>query len=166
MKITIRNITKDNMRDFTNDHTITLPMEENALEKFLGSNEWIIIDSPIGEELTNIMELNELLAEKDEKTIKILKSAGYLFNEIKEGEFTIIDFDGETQSYNCGNGVDANDDWWKGFVLHDLGYVSFPFTYTEEMENYVRFETLWKDADANGWRKCRVDNNTYLVCKF
>lgn len=72
MKITIRNITKDNMKDFRNDHTITLPMEESELKMFLGSDEWIIIDSTIGEELTNIMELNELLTEKDEEAIKIL----------------------------------------------------------------------------------------------
>ena len=85
--------------------------------------------------------------------------------EIKSGEFTIVDFDGETQSYNCGNGVIC-DDWWKGFVLHDLGYVSFPFTYTEDMEDYVRFESLWTDANCNGWRECTVSNNTYLVCRF
>ena len=165
MKITIRNITKDNMKDFRNDHTITLPMEETALKMFLGSDEWIIVDAPIGEELTNIMELNEILTEKEEETIKILQSAGYLFEEIKSGEFTIIDFDGETQSYNCGNGVIC-DDWWKGFVLHDLGYVSFPFAYTEDMEDYVRFESLWTDANCNGWRECTVNNNTYLVCRF
>lgn len=165
MEITIRNITKDTMMDFNNDFTINLPMEENKLLEFLGSDEWIIVDAPIGEELTNIMELNEILTEKEEETIKILESAGYLFEEIKSGEFTIIDFDGETQSYNCGNGV-VNDDWWKGFVLHDLGYVSFPFTYTEEMEDYVRFDALWTQAYCEGWRECTVNNNTYLVCRF
>ena len=92
MKITIRNITKDNMRDFTNDHTITLPMEETTLKMFLSSYEWIIVDTPIGEELTNIMELNELLTEKSEEDLQILESAGYTFEEIKSGEFTIIDF--------------------------------------------------------------------------
>jgi hypothetical protein len=165
MTITIRNITKDNMKDFTNDHTIILPMEETVLKTFLGSYEWIIVDAPIGEELTNIMELNEILTEKEEETIKILQSAGYLFEEIKSGEFTIIDFNGETQHYNNGNGV-INDDWWKGFVLHDLGYASFPFTYTEEMEDYVRFDALWTQADCEGWRECTINNNTYLVCRF
>ena len=71
MKITIRNITKDNMKDFRNDHTITLPMEETALKMFLGSDEWIIVDAPIGEELTNIMELNELLTEKSEEDLVV-----------------------------------------------------------------------------------------------
>ena len=71
MTITIRNITKDTMMDFNNDFTISLPMEEDKLLEFLGSDEWIIVDSPIGEELTNIIELNELLTEKSEEDLKI-----------------------------------------------------------------------------------------------
>ena len=102
MEITIRNITKDNMRDFSNDHTIQLPMNEEELRKLLGNDEWIIVDSPIGEELTNITELNDLLSEKDEETLRILQSAGYLFDEIKNGEFTIVDFDSETSQWNYG----------------------------------------------------------------
>lgn len=31
MEITIRNITKDTMVDFKNDHTITLPIDEGIL---------------------------------------------------------------------------------------------------------------------------------------
>lgn len=33
MKIVIRNITKDTMVDFNNDHVITLPMDEEKLKK-------------------------------------------------------------------------------------------------------------------------------------
>lgn len=44
MEITIRNITKDTMVDFNNDHTITLPMDEEKLRNMLGNDEWIIVD--------------------------------------------------------------------------------------------------------------------------
>ncbi|MBQ4523397.1 MAG: hypothetical protein IJA10_10690 [Lachnospiraceae bacterium] len=165
MDITIRNITKDTMVDFNNDHTIKLPMNEEDLRKLLGDDEWIIVDSPIGEELTNITELNELLSEKDEETLEILQSAGYLLEEIKNGEFTIVDFDSETSQWNCGNGV-STDDWWKGYLLHDLGYIKFPFKYTEEMEDWVRFEALWEQADCEGWRETRYNNTTYLVNRY
>lgn len=165
MEITIRNITKDTMVDFNNDHTIQLPMHEEDLRKLLGNDEWIIVDSPIGEELTNITELNNLLSEKDEELLKILQSAGYLFEEIKNGEFTIVDFDSETCQWNCGNGVSA-DDWWKGYLLHDLGYVKFPFQYTEEMEDWVRFEELWTQANCEGWRETIINNATYLVKRY
>ena len=37
MEITIRNITKDTMLDFNNDHTITLPMDEEKLKSMLGN---------------------------------------------------------------------------------------------------------------------------------
>lgn len=80
-------------------------------------------------------------------------------------DYTIIDFDGETSQYNRGNGV-INDEWWKGFVLHDLGYENFPFEYTEEMEDYVKFEQLWYTANSEGWVDIRYNGNTYLVKKW
>lgn len=162
MEITIRNITKDTLVDFNNDHTLRFPMEEDKLRKLLSDDEWIIVDSPIGEELTNILELNRLLFDKDWEDIEVLQSAKYTFEEIQKGEFTIIDFSSETSQWNNGNGVIA-DEWWKGYLLHDLGYVKFPFEYKEEMEDWVKFEDLWTDADCDGWRETRVDNNTYLI---
>ncbi len=71
MDVTIRNITKDNMRDFSNDHTISLPMEEEKLRSLLGDDEWIIVDSPVGEELTSIAGLNELLTEIEEDDLMV-----------------------------------------------------------------------------------------------
>ena len=165
MEITIRNITKDNMRDFSNDHTINLPMDEEKLRSMLGNDEWIIVDSPVGDELTNITELNDLLSEKSEETLRILQSAGYLFDEIKNGEFTIVDFDSETSQWNYGYGIYA-DEWWKGYLLHHLGYMEFPFEYTEEMEDWVKFEELWAQADSEGWRATRYNNTTYLVNRY
>ena len=167
MKITIRNITKDNMRDFSNDHTINLPMDEEKLRLMLGNDEWIIVDSPVGEELTNIEKLNNLMTEVDEDTLQILTKA-FLLSEVMETEienFTIIDFDSETAQYNCGYGVIGDDEWY-GRVLYDLGYISFPFKYTEDMEDYVKFEQLWYTANSDGWRDVRHNGNTYLVKRW
>lgn len=167
MEITIRNITKDNMRDFSNDHTINLPMDEEKLRSMLGNDEWIIVDSPVGKEFTNITKLNEILSKMGEDTLQILTKA-FLLSEVMETEienFTIIDFDSETAQYNCGYGVPGDEEWY-GRVLHDLGYINFPFKYTEDMEDYVKFEQLWYTANSDGWCDIRHNGNTYLVKRW
>lgn len=169
MEITIRNITKDTMVDFDNDRTIQLPMNEDRLQELLGKDEWIIIDSPIGEELTNIIELNKLLTEIDYDALMIL-SETYLYNEIKEmvekgNEYTIIDFDSETADWYNGSGVMGTEEEY-GMVLFHNGYVSFPFEYTEEMEDYVKWEALWTTAECEGWREVRHNEKLYLVTRW
>lgn len=167
MEIVIRNITKDTMVDFNNDHVITLPMDEEKLRNMLGNDEWIIIDAPVGDEFTNIEKLNALLNETDEDNLRILTKA-FLLNEIMESgfnNFSIVDFDAETSQYNGGNGVIAVDEWY-GRVLHDLGYINFPFTYTEDMEDYVKWEQLWYTANSEGWCNVRYNGNTYLVKRW
>lgn len=163
MEITIRNITKDTMVDFNNDYIITLPMDEEKLRNMLGTDEWIIVDSPVGDELTNIIQLNDLFNDHEEGTVELL-SRHYLLNEIMENDFIIINFDEETQEYNNGNGVFA-DEWWKGYVLHDFGYEHFPFKYKPEMEDYLKFEQLWYTAESEGWVDIKHNGNTYLVRK-
>ena len=163
MEITIRNITKDTMLDFNNDYTITLPMDEEKLKSMLGNDEWIIVDSPVGDELTNIMQLNNLFDDHEEETVELL-SRHYLLKEIMESDFIIIDFDEETQEYNNGNGVFA-DEWWKGYILHDFGYKHFPFEYKPEMEDYLKFEQLWYTAESEGWVDIKYNGSTYLVRK-
>jgi hypothetical protein len=166
MEIIIRNITKDTMADFNNDHTINLPMDETKLRELLGDNEWIIVDSPVGEELTNITELNKLLTEIDYDDLMIL-SETYLYNEIKGmiengNEYTIIDFNATTANWGTGNGV-AETEEYKGFVLFDEGYANLPFEYTEEMEDYIRWEEVWATAECEDWREIRYNGNLYLV---
>ena len=160
MEITIRNITKDTMVDFNNDHTITLPMDEEKLRNMLGNDEWIIVDAPVGDEFTNIEKLNALLNETDEDNLRILTKA-FLLNEIMESgfdNFSIVDFDAETSQYNGGNGVIVDEEWY-GRVLHDLGYINFPFAYTEDMEDYVKWEQLWYTANSEGWCNVRYNGN-------
>lgn len=168
MKITVRNITKDTMTDFDNDYTINLPMNENEMSKFLGNDEWIIVDAPVGEEFTNIAELNALLNEMDEEELLIL-SQSYLISEIIEAHeeeisFTILNFNETTSKYQGGNGVPDTDEW-KGYVLFHEGYAELPFTYQKEMEDYIRWEAVWTTANCNRWREVRYNDTTYLICK-
>ena len=164
MEITIRNITKDTTVDFNNDHTITLPMDEEKLRNMLGDDEWIVVDG-VPDELTNIIDLNNRISEIGEDDFCILAKAFIPKEAMEIDNYTIIDFDAETSQYNNGYGV-LNDEWWKGYVLHDLGYENFPFEYTEEMEDYVKFEQLWYTADSEGWVEIRYNGNTYLVKKW
>lgn len=165
MEIVIRNITKDTMRDFSNDHSLQLPMNEEQLRSLLGNDEWIIVDSPVGEELTDIIKLNRLLGKINEESLLILSQV-YLIHEIEEmaeeNSYIIVDFDTVTSQYQCGYGVSATD-WWKGFVLFHNGYVTLPFEYKNEMEDYIDWETVWAEANFNGWQTVKFKSKTYLV---
>lgn len=164
MEITIRNITKDIMVDFNNDHTITLPMDEKKLRNMLGNDEWIVVDG-ITDELTNIIDLNNSISKIGEDDFCILSKAFIPKEAMEIEDYTIIDFDGETSQYNGGNGVLANDEWF-GRVLHGLGYINFPFAYTEEMEDYIIWDQLWYTANSEGWVDIRYNGKTYLVKKW
>ncbi|GEM_PF-1627514 len=171
MQIVVRNITKDNMVDFDNDHVLNLPMGEESLNQFLGKYEWIIVDGEIGDDYTDIRKLNQLLKEYGEEKLHILccSTNNFLIDELLEKDdpdaFIIIDFDVETESYNGGNGVIC-DDWWKGYLLFKLGYVQFPFKYTDEMEDYLKFEQLWYTAESENWRETRYQGHCYLMTKL
>ena len=163
MEIIVRNITKDNMIDFSADRSLRFPMPEEELKSILGEDEWIIIDSPIGDELTSITKLNEMAGKYDPDALDVL-SQTYLFNELadKEGDdFVIINFDAVTSQWGCGNGVSDTDEW-KGLVLFVEGFASLPFEYTPEMEDYIRWENVWQTAETEGWRAV-TDGDTYLV---
>mgnify|MGYP006939746272 FL=1 len=170
MQLVVRNITKDNMVDFDNDHVLNLPMEEESLNQFLGKYEWIIVDGEIGDDYTDIRKLNQLLKEYGEENLRILccSTNNFLINELLDVDpdnFIIIDFDAETESYNGGNGVIC-DDWWKGYLLFKLEYEQFPFKYTDEMEDYLKFEQLWYTAESEDWRATRYQGHWYLMKKF
>lgn len=164
MEITIRNITKDTMVDFNNDHTITLPMNEEKLRNILGDDEWIVVDGT-PDELTNIIDLNNRISEIGEDDFCILAKAFIPKEAMEIEDYTIVDFDAETSQYNGGNGVIADEEWY-GRVLHDLGYINFPFAYTEDMEDYVKWEQLWYTANSEGWCNVRYNGNTYLVKRW
>lgn len=167
MEVVIRNITKDNLCDFSNDHVISLPMKEERLRSLLGDDEWIIVDSPVGGETTSIVKLNELLTEIEEDDLMVLSQA-YLLDEIidcveNEREFSIINFNEEVACYKCGIGGIYPDEEWKGRIMFESGYVRFPFEYTPEMEDYINWDRLWTEAEYDGWREVEYRSETYLV---
>lgn len=162
VEITIRNITKDDFRSFNNDYTIHLPMRQKALKSFLGHDEWIIVDSPMCGELTDILLLNDLIKKYGKEDFEILSQVFYENELVDDYDFIIINFTDETSQYNSGFGA-PEDDWWKGYLLHQLNYVSFPFPYCEEMEGYVKFEQLWYTAQSQGWHDIRYNGKLYLV---
>lgn len=167
MEVVIRNITKDNLCDFSNDHVISLPMKEERLRSLLGDDEWIIVDSPVGGEMTSIVKLNELLTEIEEDDLMVLSQA-YLLDEIidcveNEREFSIINFNEEVACYKCGIGGIYPDEEWKGRIMFESGYVRFPFEYTPEMEDYINWGGLWTEAECDGWREVEYRSETYLV---
>lgn len=167
MEITIRNITKDTMLDFNNDHTINLPIEEGKLKALLGDDEWIIVDSPVGEELTNITKLNEIVKTYNEifngdEMLEILCKT-YLLREIENPyDIIVINFDDETETWCCGSGAPFTDEY-KGLLLHSLGLMALPFPYTEEMEDWIKWEMLWNQAETEGWREVYYNGNHYLL---
>ena len=171
MRVWIRNLTKDI------DKEIILPMTEEELDKVLNPNdEYIIIDYDANVlspgQYDSIDELNEFLNECkeegiDEETLGVL-SRVLLYNEVIEhvrnGNYCIVDFNGETSGWNCGRGGDITSDFDKGLCLFESGYYNpFDFEYKEEMENWIDWESVWINANCEGWHQVSLNGNDYLV---
>ena len=172
MKIWIRNLTKDI------DSELILPMTEEDLDKRLNPNdEYIIIgyDAKVLSpgQYDSIDELNNFLMEChedgiEEETLGIL-SRVLLYHEVMEhvrnGNYTIVDFDDITSGWNCGNGGNFNSDHDKGLALHEYGYpLPFEGLYDESMEDWIEWSNLWTDASCSGWHEVRFNDGCYLVC--
>ena len=172
MRVWIRNLTKDI------DKEIELPVEEKELDKILNPNdEYIIIDydakvlSP--GQYDSIDELNNFLLECkedgiEEETLGIL-SRVLLYNEVIEhvrnGNYTIVDFDDITSGWNYGYGGDFTSDYDKGLALHEYGYpLPFEGLYDESMEDWIEWDKLWTDASCSGWHEVIFNDGCYLVC--
>ena len=140
------------------DHVITLPVDEEKLRNMLGNDEWIIIDTPVGDEFTNIEKLNALLSETDEDNLQILTKA-FLLNEIIESgvdNFSIVDFDAETSQYNEGNGVIADEEWY-GRVLYDLVNLKDK---SFEMKEFIEY---WSNVlYVEGFEEIEEDDYEYI----
>ena len=157
------------IRDLTLDKDIEMDL---PTELYLNpEHEYIIVDHDNTlepNEYTNIKELNDFLLECkkndiSDETLKIL-SASYLFEEviykIKKEDFTIVDFDFVTAMWFSPN---INSDREKGLVLFEEGYMQLPFEFTREMEDWIRWENLWDQAESEGWRVVKLNGYNYLV---
>lgn len=172
IKTYIRNITRDE------DFAISLPKTEEELIAALGyeNDEYIIIEC-CGihgvRDYESVTELNKFIQEcvnlgVDEKTLEIL-SATFLYNEIKEmiekEELpTIIDFDAETANWRCGDGGDFTSAFDKGMCLFDSGFYNpFKFEMNDDIYDWIDWESVWINAETEGWRSVRVNRTGYLI---
>lgn len=172
IKVYLRNITRDE------DFCINLPKTKEELIAALGyeSDEYIIIECNgirgISDD-ESVTELNKFIQECDNlgvdgETLEIL-STTFLYNEIKEmverEEIPIIvDFDAETSSWNYGNGGDFTSAFDKGMCLFDSGlYDPFKFEMNGDIYDWIDWESVWRNAETEGWRAVRVNRNGYLI---
>ena len=169
MKVLVRNLTKNI------EFSVELPMDERELDKVLNpDDEYIIVDSEILNvgEYDSIDELNGFLFDCKENGISLedleVLSATYLYNEVLEmvnnQTYCIVDFDTETHGWNYGNGGDFTSDFDKGMCLFDCGYYNpFNFEVTEHIHDWIDWESVWRNANTEGWRAVRVHGTGYLV---
>ena len=167
MKVYLINLTT------SEDLSINLPV--NNLNDILNANcEYIIADCEVLEpsEFDSIHELNDFLGRCEENGIakedlEIL-SALYFYNEVKEmvdnQTYMIIDFDAETSSWCNGNGGDFCNSSDKGMCLFDSGmYNPFGFEMTEEIYDWIDWESVWINAETEGWQAVGINRHGYLV---
>ena len=80
--------------------------------------------------------------------------------KVTEGDYTIIDFDFVTALWLCS---DIHDDRDKGLVLYEEGYARLPFEIDDSMQDWIRWENLWNEAECDGWDVVKINNHGYLV---
>ena len=171
MKVWIRNLTKDK------DVEIILPIDERKLDEIINPNdEYIILDSEILDvgEYDSIDELNEFLFVCEENGVPMeeleVLSKVMLYHEVMESvdkqAYWLIDFDDETAHWNCGYGGDITSHADKGMCLYDTGlYNPFPCELKEEMYDWINWESVWINANCEGWQPVTVNGHGYLVHK-
>ena len=181
IEVWVRDLTlSHSAADVSSDLRLELP-DENLGAKLTKEHEYIIIESELGfDEYTSVYEINEWLLEQDCDTVDLrILSKTYLWNEvmrkIENDEFQILDFDAETETYNCVCGV-VFDEWWIGYVLHEngmmfeweidlinlLGYDKAK-EIVADMEDDLRYDNLCATAECEGVRRVCYNGNHYLV---
>lgn len=84
-----------------------------------------------------------------------------MIDVIEREDYTIIDFDAETEQWTA---CTYADDWWKGYLLYTEGYYScFPCEVPAELVDYINYDQNWVAATTEGRAEIIVENNTYLV---
>jgi hypothetical protein len=161
-----------------NGEWLTLPKSEEKLaevfERIVGKgNEHIILDydAPfeIGE-YENVFALNEFLIDitlngVTERTVNILSKVVDTQEELKEilesERYIIINVDEHIQGWS----TNIVDDDIRGRVLHNLGFNTvFKVKVPEEMEDYIDWESVYRDLSINdGWYDVRRNETDYLV---
>ena len=152
--------------------SMCFPMTEDKINEIMGLGKEYMVDCceffPIdGEYGMNLREFNEAVIKltesgAQEQDLKILSKL-YLASEILEGidKMMIVDFDAETSNWSSADFWSESD---KGRVLYEMGIASFPVPVQEELEEYMDYAALWRDAEINlGLRTISTDNGRYIV---
>ena len=161
-----------------NGEWLILPKDEEKLEevfeRIVGKgNEHIILDYDAPFEISeyeNVFELNEFLIDLTlngvtEKTVDILSKVVDTQEELKEvlenGNYIIINVDEHIHGWS----TNIVDDDIRGRVLNDLGFNTvFKAHVPEEMEDYIDWESVYRDLSINdGWEDVRRNGTDYLV---
>ncbi len=151
--------------------TVTFPLTNAQMDKLLSEGEVMVDSCEIleleGEVGMTVKEFNDIVNLFSEKQIKpeVLEilSRTYLLKEIVEyiDEITIIDYDAETTDWLSSDFYSESD---KGRVIYDAAYATFPVKVPEELEEYMDYAMLWRDAEINmGLRCVTVRGNNYIV---
>lgn len=174
MFITIRDLTNFYNPSYKGDKTISLPTDlTNVLKP---NHEYMITDHDYTmrpDEYSDIKELNDFLYDcknmyyVDDATLSLL-SKTYTYEEViaavRNESFTILNFNKHTEQWCCNQGGDYSNPDDLGLCLFDAGYGHLPFEYKEEMEDYIKWEYVWTDAECRGWRKVITSDGTcYLI---
>lgn len=165
------------LRNITTDIEFVLHLPVSNLEDILdGDCEYIIMECEVLDpsEFDSIKELNDFLAECNKngikkETLEIL-STTYLYGEVTEMVqkkiFRIVDFEAVTSDWYGGNGGDLWNDSHKGMCLFDTGnHNPFKFRMNEHIYDWIDWESVWIDANINGWRAITANGKPYLVCR-
>ena len=151
------------------DTTVTLPMDCDELNARFADAEHIIACSDVilFDEYESIGNVNEFVQKCNEvgvdaTTLRILDQVctmDEIRKHLENDDYIIVNLDKETKKWACC-GDDA-----KGLCLHKLGLVKLPFEdhYMDDMEDYIDWEAMWRDANCSGWTTAYVDCTTYLV---
>lgn len=169
MNLILRDITIDK------DFRVTLPVEDvSKIPGMIPGHEYIVVENNnvlrIGE-LCSIDEANEVLQQAEDKGFSLqdlmILSSAFLYEEVKEivenGNIQIYDFDGETSTWNFGNGGNHDPEDYGRFLYEQIGYNSYGCRIPEQLLDHIEWESNWNAAEAEGFQDVRINNNTFIV---
>lgn len=178
----IRNLTKGT------EVEIKLPLNATELLKRIPrTDEYIILECDVLDvgEFESIYSINDFLIDCKEKEINIrelkILSHVFLFNEIvekvKDKNYIIVDFDEVTKGWYGGSGGDLWNNSHKGMCLFDAkvkdkngklkrAYNPFKFYISDDMYDWIDWESVWVNATTEGWNEVSIDYHGYLVCRY
>ncbi len=158
---------------------LLFPLSDEKLAEIKARDEELMVDEcdHISVYCMNIDEFQEFVnlineTGMEDLDLRILGKT-YLITEIMDAlkgadqwtdVYNVVNFSAETASWSSSDVWSESD---KGRVLYNGGWALFPAEVPEELEDYMDYAMLWRDAEINmGIRTVTVDGNYYLVWKY